>query len=353
MTIMNHIEGVLTLTSPLHCSAGAEGNLTRTMKQPLVGPNGTNLIPYFPANDLRGRLRRKAATIVLNHLTQAEGRVSVELMSGLTCGAISASSQNDVSVEEILRARGNVYMGVFGGGTRIMRSGIQVHDLLPFVGETLDAGMVPSNLGVEVPKDVRNGATAVAAPIPAWQLVHRFRTIRVDDVYRVTNLSLLDRSLEDATGEVSEYQEAVLAGRNERKADKATVKKTDLGNMMEAEAIAAGTPLHLRIDLHDHLTDAQRGLVLLALRDLVNEQALGGMVRHGWGKFKADVRGKFDGNNVDDMGNALPAFQQDSDTGIYELAGLAKQYGESAMAEIQALTIDDMWNFFKPTKIDA
>lgn len=350
MSIQNNIAGVLTLTSPLHCAGGSVESTTLTVKQPLITKNGTSTIPYFPANDLRGRLRRKAAAILVEHLVKNDGKLSVELLSGLTCGAVTAIGENDMSIEEVLRARSNVYMGVFGGGTRLMRSGIKVHDAIPFLEETLAAGVVP-DFGLDLPMYYTKSDSTPKA-MQGYQLVHKHQTIRIDDVYRVSNLTLIERGLENALQEVSEHQVDILGQNAKRKEDKALNKKTTLANMMAAEAIAIGTQLHFRIDLEDHLTDAQKGLVLLAVRDLCNEQALGGMVRHGWGRFKADLGGVFNGNNFDDNGSPNPVIALNKETGLYELQGLAKVYAENAIDEINKLTIEDMWLFFKSNKTE-
>lgn len=350
MTIQNNIAGVFTLTSPLHCASESVESTTQTVKQPIITKNGTSYVPYFPANDIRGRLRRKAAAIVVDHLVKNDGKISIELLSGLTCGAVTANGENDMSIEEVLRARSNVYMGVFGGGTRLMRSGIKVHDAMPFLEETLAAGVVP-DLGLDLPM-YHHKADNTPKPMQGYQLVHKHQTVRIDDVYRVSNLTLVERGLEDALSEVSEHQLDIIGRNTKRKEDKTANKKTTLANIMAAETIAIGTQLHFRVDLEDHLTDAQKGLVLLAIKDLCNEQALGGMVRHGWGKFKAELSGVFNGNNVDDNGNPNPVIALNKDTGLYELQGLAKAYGDNAMDEINKLTIEDMWLFFKANKVE-
>lgn len=358
MTTQNHIEGVLSLTSPLHCSSEsyttADGkSVNGTVTQPIVGPKGVSRVPYFPANDIRGRLRRKAAAILVNHLTAEGSHLSVDLLSGLLCGAVSANGENDVSVEEVLRARSNVYMGVFGGGTRLMRSGMKVHDALPFLEETVSVGAVPDYMGVDIPMDVYRSSdkSEVATPLRGYKLVHTIQSIRSDDVYRVVNLTLLEQGLADTKAEVTDHQLAVLAGNAKRKEDKTINKKTTLANIMNFEAMAIGTKLHFRIDMEDHLTDAQKGLILMSVLELMNEQALGGLVRHGFGRFNVDqMRGVFNGNNVDDNGNPNSVIAFNEKTGLYELQGVAATYAEAAVEEISKLTIDDMWLFFKPMK---
>jgi CRISPR type IV-associated protein Csf2 len=89
MTVRNKIEGILRLTTPMHCAAGSakiDGrNVTQTMTQSVFTAEGRQYVPYFPGNDVRGRVRRFAARILLDRIT-ASNKIKRELYSGSDVG---------------------------------------------------------------------------------------------------------------------------------------------------------------------------------------------------------------------------------------------------------------------------
>lgn len=358
MTISNKIEGTIRLISPMHCatvdaSSDASGNenITRTHKQTIVTARGSQRMPYFPANDLRGRLRRKAAAIVLDHIT-ATSKVKVDLYAALMAGAITASPESDLTIEEALRARDNVYMGLFGGGTRLLRSRYCTNDLIPIVQDTIDAGIVPPIFGENgVPQGF--GGDGTTGPLTGFHLVQSRTSFRIDDVARVINADEIEKYVDDAVNSIAAKQADILGGRAERKADKAAAKagdlkadavasKKDLGNMFAVEVIARGTPLHCLIDLQNDVSDAHVGLLLMALTALVREQGLGGWVRAGFGRYSADLTLTRNGQTykvfVDGQNAADATLTPEVD----------EAFCKPARTAIEKLTAESMMEFFTP-----
>lgn len=357
MTQLNRIEGIIRLTSPLHCAspdaslANADKNETPTHQQRVITKNsGIQKIPYFPGNDLRGRLRRKAAALVLDQITAKE-KVSVDLYAGLNAGAITASpDSSDLSVEEALRARDNVYMGLFGGGARLLRSRYRASDMIPVLADTIDVGMVPKSFG-------ETGETTwmpqgYNAPAKGWELIETIQVLRVDDVMRVMRPDELLRYIDNATQAVASQQAQILEQRTQRKEDKAAAKageikseeiagKRDIGNVMSFQAIRAGAPLHFLVDLSDDTNDAHIGLMLLALQALVREQALGGWVRAGLGRFNADLQLTRNGMNMN-------VFKSDANGAQAELSESLQPYVCAAQDALSRLTAAEMMDFFTP-----
>ena len=154
MNTNNHtIDLNITLTAPLHLAypdnsvalnpEKPKKKTSLTVKKPVLIGGDLTQVPFFPANGTRGGLRRKAAARVMKYLT-AQARVPSSLYLGLTCGAATGSPDSTaLSVEELLRARQNVYMGMFGGGARLLSSAYKVSDLNPVLDLTVKAGMVP------------------------------------------------------------------------------------------------------------------------------------------------------------------------------------------------------------------
>lgn len=372
MTIHNRIQGTFRLTSPLHCASPDDtlvkdsklkGSQTPTTQQNIMTRNGVQRVPYFPGNDLRGRLRRKAAALVLDRITASGGKVTPELYSGLTTGAITSSPDANLTVEEALRARRNVYMGLFGGGARLLRSRFQASDLIPVLASTIEVGMVPERFGNTddqnfLPisnKTVDTGSEKV--PLQGWQLVQVTNVLRVDDLHRVLRPNEVEAYIENAATVVAAIQQKNLEGRKARKDTKAQAEagaigksevssKLETGNMMSFQSIMAGTPMHSLFELDNDVTDAHVGLMLLALQALVREQKLGGWCRAGLGRFDANLTLTRDGQ-------AMPVFASERAGSDAELSAQVTPFVDAAIAELSKLTEAELMEFFKERETDA
>ena len=363
MTINTNIQGIFHLTSPMHCAStdpltggddDKKQNGIATVVQKVLVDGKSQSIPYFPANDLRGRLRRKAAAIVMEALTANNGpKIPVALYAGLNTGAISAKPDaKGVTIEEAHRANKHVYMGLFGGGARLLRSSYTVSDAIPMVKQTETAGIVPKDFG-----------PYAHTPLPetiGWHLLDTRHILRVDDVMRVLRPAELERFVEDAMVTIPAYQESIFANRKDRKDSKenkdtpeAEVKKTDVGNMVTVQSVIPGTDLYVRVDMADTLTPAQIGLMLCSLESLINEQALGGWIRTGFGKF--DAR-HFDLNHD---GEKTEIFEV-AENGQCRLSSATQPFIDAMRQEVSALTVDGLMDFFinqapekekKPSKV--
>lgn len=357
MSASNFIDGIIRPTSPLHCaspdkSLARETSETPTVQMRIVTNRGERRIPYFPGNDLRGRLRRKAAAIVLEHIT-ASGKVSPQLYMGLCAGAMSAQpDSSDLTIEEALRAGSNVYMGLFGGGARMIRSRYAVQDLIPVLEETVEIGMVPRRFIEMTDQSFLPMRQTIDGerPLESWSTVQTRQVIRIDDVMRVTRPSEIEQFVRDAAAEVSAAQADVLSSRLRRKEGKAAAeagaikasaiaKKTDIGTVSALQFISPGTPMHFRMDFFDETSDAQVGLMLLALRELVVEQRLGGWCRAGAGRFSASLTLTRNGESMpifDDMPTAVEA----------RLSAAVASFVDCAHGEIAGLSAESLMEFF-------
>ena len=355
MTITNKIEGILRLLSPMHCAtvgdSGGEKNVTLTQKQSLITKTGKRTFPIFPGNDLRGRLRRKAAALVLDHIV-ITGKVKVDLYAGLMAGAITASPESDLTGEEALRARDKVYMGLFGGGTRLLRSRFSTNDLVPVLTDTIDAGIVPSHFGDDwVPTGFTSNG--VVANLQGFGITDKRTSFRLDDVGRVNSVNDMEQYIENVLVSVGQKQGETLSGRKERKDSKAAAKageikatevagKKDLSNMFTVESIMRGTPMYCLIDLQNDASDAHVGLLLLALQALVREQALGGWIRTGFGRYSANLL-------LTRNGQRYQIFADGQDSADATLtAEVHAAFCVPAMVAIGTLTAESMMEFFTP-----
>lgn len=348
MTTKNHIEGAINLSTAMHVTEFDKPG--ETMQKPIITPEGRFYMPYFPANDLRGRLRRKAASRIFAVWKKKGFAISEALYLGLTCGASSGNPENDKSVEEVVRANQNVYMGVFGGGTRMLRSGYRVQDLDVISQTCIDAGVVPAHLGESteggfVPMEYKDGQKM---PIrDGFKLLHTYGILRVDDIMRAVRIDEMEGVIEGGREGIAAYQASVLGERTNGKAAKALAKETGVAaekvarvrveNMQSFRAVASGTPLYLRMDMADTLTPAQTGLLILCLRDLFEEGSFGGYERLGLGKVSVrKMKLMIDGE-------AISMFD---DEHALTLSAKAAELTKLAEDAVEALTVEEMKLFF-------
>lgn len=339
------IEGILRCVTPLHHASVATrnqhgDNITRTTAQNVFHHGLREEIPYFKATALRGGLRRAAARIVLNRLV-TDQKVSRGLFAGMMTGAESGQPDKaPISVEEVIRAKDNIFIGLFGGGARVMRSRYRPIDMMPVIPTTVDIGMVPMRYA--------DGADACMINARGRDLVNIYAFVSGDDVARVTNINDINAYIENSVEAVAEYQASVLKNLQSRKVEKTDktlpdnekTKKIDKSNLLRFEAIAPGVPLYFRLELDDGVTPAQIGLMCQSLADLINEQEFGGWIRAGCGRVTPDLTISVDGKTP------IPFFASEKN-GIYELNKPIKSVYLSAMnKELSDLTVDKMTGFY-------
>jgi CRISPR type IV-associated protein Csf2 len=266
-----------------------ENNTTLTVKKRINGNN----VPYFPANGLRGRFRRYIAKRAIDAMVSTQGQLSLETHIALQSG--SSHTQPDKansSIEELVRASEHIYMGVFGGGSRMLESRYAVSDIHPILNSTVENGVVqaPFALVQEIIEKQNFGIDGDVKQLQPYQIVERRSFIKVDDISRGNNIVDVTQNVEGGESAIADYLEGVSKNQQERKTQKSkgedVAKKLTLGNILGVESICAGVDMHFRIDVSPDLTEAQVGALLVALEDLANVNYLGGWGRTGFGRFK-------------------------------------------------------------------
>lgn len=312
-----YIEGTINLVTPLHCTMpskarlrddglityGNDGKpLNVTMVAPVSTQDGVFDVPFYPGNSLKAGIRRAAGNLLIDQL----GPVDLPVFHGLMCGASSGQPAKGV-VDDVLlmaRMRQNLYLGAFGGGPYLSRSGFNVRNLVPIIPQTVGetgAGMVPTRYSSLAQRYLREDGENRFHPRRILPVFHHFRR---DDL--VTNKI-------DLSGIINDYHEAAArwiekivgnkAARDKVKAQKTAqrngsadasdepveeVKSNGLASMFAVQAIAAGVQMYFRLDFKDHLTPAQIYLVAEGLRQSLQEP-LGGMQRIGYGVVMPDL----------------------------------------------------------------
>ncbi len=300
----NRIDILLRLTSPMHVSypggdgESPTGNFSRTVKKRIISGSMMNDVPYFGANGFRGAFRRYAADRIMDAIVPVSGKVSTDMYLGLSCGAASSSLDPRRTLGDMVHAANHVYMGLFGGGARMVKSRYGVSDIVPVIAATIESGTVPKMYADDIPMflemETKLPPKYVTKPVQPWQLVEKRIVWRIDDMIRVASPESIERHLNEASHAVAEHQMNVLEnktlrkeGKKDKEVDKdvEVAKKTSIANGVTLESVIEGTLMHFSITLSPSMTEAQFGLLLLCISDWNTENNIGGWGRAGMGQF--------------------------------------------------------------------
>ena len=334
----------------------------------LGSPRGSAFadVPVIPANDLRGRLRRCAARKVFDVLLARNEQISLDAYHGMTCGAVTGSPNGRLTFAEAAQAARHSFLGLFGGGPKMVRSALQVSTGWPILASTIFAGVLSEDLQAEVPCPMNS----------EWLLTQRLFFRRIDDAIRFTD-GHAQTVVRDFGPEVTRWIESVSAV---KKARESGGGKTGKGKARRAQANAsseeavspavggvedASSPPPDRLQLQGfnaiefvvpgtrfflefHLEEAQMksgglGLFLHALREFVLQQNLGGWTKNGFGRFEfaqATIRQSGPSGieqSLFTLGLDKGEFNQDAPLVLDALDGWAEASASLSAAEIEKL----------------
>lgn len=367
MTKIN-FSGVLTTTAGLHVSdpdtwyldkrgrftktKGDTLPVTRTMLTPFVFPavaenldpeddmSGMEMrrnvqhLPFFPANDLAGRIRRKAAKRVLSELRDRNEMVTLDIYRAMTTGSVTGTpkKQEPESVSLYEKVRNNLFVGVFGGGPRIFPRGYACSDLTPITVDLVDAGIssIPDAIGV-APVMARHARDITG--------VRAF--FHIDDTLRYIDADLRN-VVKDYDESVRKWQEITMGEKTAKSnADgEPRVKREKVSNMGAFEFIAPGVPLDITVTPYDYLSDGQVGLLLYAIMDLANEQSLGGLVRHKFGQFNLQLEAFINGE-------WRPALVYDEELNEYHISEELEFLEEACLEALSKFDVAELAELYK------
>jgi len=352
--VTNQIDIFLTTTSPWHVAfpGNAETNPAtgKNVASTLKKKMGRSRVPYFTANGVRGALRRHARDILLPYITQTSGPVSTDLFNGLSCGASTGSPDSSPnSVEELARGSEHIYMGLFGGGARLLAGRLQVSDINIVCEESLSRRIVAiSREQAEIVKALHPSHFG-ESPTQPYQFVDERHIIRRDDIVQALTTADL-ASIAGGAEAIAEHYNAVGANTADRKAAKKAggdkVKKSTLSNLITLEAIPEGVPMHLRVSLAPDTNEAQLGLILICLQSLFRRNYFGGYGRTGFGMARVD--GIYVGAQNLDINLSEPGDALYDDKGHFLLSSKFDALAESAAAAMASLDRDELESYFLP-----
>jgi CRISPR type IV-associated protein Csf2 len=291
------IVGILKLTSPLHVAApgdrvidlnsllpsyGKGGlPLSGTIHYPLAlsdaeilneeleNPHGRGLIfvPVFPANDVRGRLRRRGAEEVFKVLASRGELLTLETYHGMMCGAVTGQPSKELTFDLALKSGRHSFLGLFGGGPRLVSSCLQIHTLWPITNTTIKVGLVPPCY--------EDDKVSVRTNRLTQAIFYR----RIDDalVFSDGRTELI----------VQEYSTAV--GDWIRQLGSGERSKKQLHTFAAIEYVIPGTRFYSEIKVETERAGlGALGLLIHSVTAFANKQGIGGWIRNGFGRFESE-----------------------------------------------------------------
>lgn len=362
MTTHIRIEGIVRTLTPLHITAPDSGlrydpksrryihggksgfpcTPTRTQRffVPSLlseqNPSGVLEVPILPASTLRGRLRREAAKEIEDHLVYERAeRPSWQAYQVTHSGAVTGIPEGGTpDLAETRAALDHVFMGLFGGGTRMLPGGLAVGSGWPLVDALFDVGTIPDRY--------RDENTIPAAA--AWRLIEpvpivrgddllQFRDPRAKEVVRDYNEAMLELLETAAKQKLSRLRGAGEGGESEGLEQE---EARGLRAFSYQQIVVPGVPFYVRFDVRGSV--AQAGMLIVALRRLLSSgDGIGGRTALGYGRLAHDLTLEIEGERVTPYAGQEEGTRINLDEPVVvELVKAA----EAAISEISASELD-------------
>jgi CRISPR type IV-associated protein Csf2 len=301
--------------------------------------------PVIPGNNINGHLRRLATEITLDVINskKAGEKINIETYLGMTCGAVTGNPEGaTILFDEYRKYRNNVFVGIFGGGPRMLRRNARVHNAVPLVADrTLDL-VCPKGSPARHPEIDSIHGLNVLAPDIYNNITQVWLFNRKDDIEQLTNVELQEKSIEGYIEKIQERQQAVLEEKAKSKGSDEKELKTTTRTFSSLEFVLPGVNFPLTCELD--LNDAQMALYLLTLERFTQKDRIGGWQRNGFGLFNLEhvcLTGE-DGKVVNDI---FVGQQLNRDN---ELVARFLEAWEEQKAQLEAKDLDYLYRLPKP-----
>ena len=301
-------------------------------------PSYNEYVPVIAANNLAGRLRRHGAAEVLEVLRQKGQKVNIQTYSALACGAVNGNPDaKDPLFAEIMETRAHPYIGLFGGGPRMMRRYLRVHNAVPYTEVTkfmFDRLRHPK-LDDETHMTKTN-----------W-LTQNWLMNRNDDLVDLVNLAQQEASIENYVDAIQQRQSSILDGKakdDQERTSAGGAKRESTRSFTAIEFVVPGVIFPIRMELD--VTQAQLGLFLRTLGRFVETERIGGFVRNGFGMFSFDDVHLVDVAETDEEKRVHKVMDGNKLITTSEFMKNVLSEWESAAKDLNA---DDLNRLFKPS----
>ncbi len=184
----------------------------------------------------------------------------------MMCGAVTGQPSKELTFDLALKSGRHPFLGLFGGGPRLVSSCLQINTLWPVTNTTIKAGLV--SYYYEDDKVVRR----------ANRLTQAIFYRRIDDalVFSDGRTELI----------VKEYSTAVAdwikqIGSGER-------SKKQLHTFAAIEYVIPGTRFYSEMKVEtERASLGALGLLIHSVTAFANKQGIGGWIRNGFGRFES------------------------------------------------------------------
>lgn len=240
-------------------------------------------VPVIAANNLAGRIRRRVADVYLNALTSDQGnKITISTYNAILCGAATGNPDGEpVSYDEYSRASQHPFLGIMGGGPRMMQRRAMVHNAFAYCRASsglIDLSRVPY-------QDIYDNWEAILVGLSHLASVNEDRLTQIwtyrrnDDLRELVDIGRAAASIADFENAFNARQSSIIDESQNKDSS-----KTSTFTFQALEFVIPGTVFPLVFELND-VSDAQAGLWLRGFEAFCREERLGGMGRNGFGEF--------------------------------------------------------------------
>lgn len=279
-----NIKVVFRNQTPIHSSAPTKNTISldgkigalqgfpftrmRTMNVPAVTGDGllaVTSVPVVPGNTLRNLLRRSALASVFEYL-HGHQALSVGAYAAACTGSASGNPEGrPATFDETMKVRNHVFLGLFGGGPRLLKGRLSVDSMYPIVS---DAARV---IGEGYEERMVSG-----------RILDTVWIRRVDPISKLDD-EVAERVIDNARASITQWAINNLERANkavEKRAKKSKGESIEDAGEAETRGLNAFNAHEVVIPGVDWVwalsltspTDAQLGLVLKAIKDIADNQ---------------------------------------------------------------------------------
>lgn len=239
----------------------------------------TKDVPVVPGNTMRNLLRRTMLEQIVLPQIKGNSMLSIQAYAGAFSGTASSKPEGvPASMSETVTIRNHPFLGLFGGGPRMIQGRMKVDNLYPIHRDCLRI------IGDGYEEDMVSG-----------KITDLVWLRRVDPITKITEedaAEVIQGGVDTAVQWVVDMLAASDANKTKR-----TAKKEELTESADAEEIAKGLGTFnahevvipgvdwvLQINI-DNPTPAQQGMILHAIAKMPELSLAGGHAK-GYGRFK-------------------------------------------------------------------
>lgn len=245
---------------------------------------GVRQIPAVNGNNWSGRTRRCTADVFLEALRDKGELVNINTYSAIKTGAATGSPDGSpITYDEYVRATNHPFLGLFGGGPRMIKRKARTFPLIALCDESralLMRNRVPYDMLYDGWEQI---LIAYMPSNPARNLTMIWTYRRNDDLRDLVGISTAADTIENFEAAFAERQAAVIEDFR-RGREKGEGGKTTVFTFQAMEFILPGVAFPF-IAVLDDVTDAQAGLWFRGLERFCQNETIGGWSRNGFGVF--------------------------------------------------------------------